>query len=233
MTEFLLRPQLELDNDPSVPYNKCLAIFMVFYYMRCNYLCTEFLKSMEMIMGNFHSLLDMRERILKLYFPISSAQEELTPNQYLAKLADGFLTLIDMRLFYYKFFVRETGHKITLCFSQSKTFYMNKITYSTFAEYFEDMTVKTFHRYYQFRLSMLYTFKLVVPDQENFELAKTIGFIDSNRIDWCFWKENIIKYSFFIHQPETNFLVKRQYDTLIKMKSRYYIFFLNLFTDYR
>ncbi|KAI8073549.1 hypothetical protein BDF21DRAFT_453797 [Thamnidium elegans] len=131
-------------------------------------------------------------RIFKEHGNDYGAQEELTPNQYLAKLADGFLTLIDMRLFYYKFFVRETGHKITLCFSQSKTFYMNKITYSTFAEYFEDMTVKTFHRYYQFRLSMLYTFKLVVPDQENFELAKTIGFIDSNRIDWCFWKENII-----------------------------------------
>ncbi|GAA5804947.1 hypothetical protein HPULCUR_010457 [Helicostylum pulchrum] len=80
MTEFLLRPQQEVDNVPSVPCNKCLAIFMVFYYMRCNYLCIEFIKNMEMIMGNFHGLLDMRELILKLYFPISIVQDELTPN---------------------------------------------------------------------------------------------------------------------------------------------------------
>lgn len=233
MTEFLSRPQKESDSDASVPYNKCLAIFMIFYYMRCNYLCTEFIKNMETIMGNFHGLLDMRELMLKLHFPVSITQEELTPNHYLAQLADGFPTLVDMKLSYYKFFVWETGHKITLCFSQSKSFYMNKITYSTFAEHFENMTVKKLQRYYQFRLSMLYTFKLLVPDQENFELAKTVGFIDSHRIDWYFWKENVIRYPFFVRQPETEFLVKRQYETLLKMKSRYYNFFLNLFTDYR
>lgn len=233
MNKLLLKPQQELGNVPLVPYNKCLAIFMVLYYMRCDYLCTEFIKNMEMIMGNFHGLLDMRELMLKLHFSVSVAQEDLVPQAMLHTLVDGFPTLVDMKLSFYKFGVMETGHKITLCFSKSKSFYMNKITYSTFAEYFENMTVNKLRRYQQFRLSMLYTFKLIIPDQENFELAKSIGFIDSNRIDWQFWKDNVIKCPYFIHHSGQAFLVKRQYDTLASMKSRYYNFFLNLYTDYR
>lgn len=232
MNKLLLKPQQELGHIPSVPYNKCLAIFMVLYYMRCDYLCTEFVKNMEMIMGNFHGLLDMRELMLKLHFPISVAQEDLVSQEMLHTLADGFPTLVDMKLSFYKFGVMETGHKITLCFSKSKSFYMNKITYSTFAEHFENMTVNKLRRYQQFRLSMLYTFKLIIPDQENFELAKSVGFIDSNRIDWQFWKDNVIKCPYFIHHSSQDFLVKRQYDTLTSMKKRYYNFFSNLYTDY-
>lgn len=232
MNNLLLRPQKDVDSSLAVPYNKCLAMFMVFYYMRCNYLCTEFIKNMEMIMGNFHGLLDMRELMLKLHFPVAIDQEELVPRAKLRQLADGFPTLVDMKDSFYKFGVTESGHKITLCFSKSKSFYMNKITYTTFAEHFEDMTVKKLRRYQQFRFSMIYTFKLIIPDLENFELAKATGFIDSNRIDWQFWKENVIKCPLFSHHRNEDFLVKRQYDTLLKMKKRYYNFFMNLYTDY-
>jgi hypothetical protein len=233
MNNLLLKPQKDVDSSLAVPYNKCLAIFMVFYYMRCNYLCTEFIKNMEMIMGNFHGLLDMRELMLKLHFPVAIDQEELIPRAKLRKLADGFPTLVDMKDSFYKFAVMESGHKITLCFSKSKSFYMNKITYTTFAEHFESMSVKKLLRYQQFRFSMIYTFKLIIPDLENFELAKSTGFIDSNRIDWQFWKENVIKCPLFSHHRNEDFLVKRQYDTLLKMKSRYYNFILNLYTDYQ
>lgn len=231
MSKLLLRPQIDDDGALSVPYNKCLAIFLVLYYMRCNYLCAEFIKNMELFLGNFHGLLDMREILLKLHFPIK--QEMLVPRSKLDKLADGFPTLADMKLSFYKFRVNDDGHKMSLCFSKSKSFYMNKITYSTFTEYYENMQAKKLSRYQQFRLSMIYTFKLIIPDQENFELAKSIGYIDSYRIDWQFWKDNVINCSLFFRFRNEDFLVERQYETLSTMKNRYYNFFMNLYTDYQ
>lgn len=231
MRKLLLQPQIDDDGALSVPYNKCLAIFLVLYYMRCNYLCTEFIKNMELFLGNFHGLLDMREILLKLHFPIK--QEMLVPLSKLDKLADGFPTLADMKLSFYKFRVNDDGHKMSLFFSKSKSFYMNKITYSTFTEYYENMQAKKLSRYQQFRLSMIYTFKLIIPDQENFELAKSIGYIDSYRIDWQFWKDNVINCSLFFRFRNQDFLVERQYETLTTMKNRYYNFFMNLYTDYQ
>jgi hypothetical protein len=233
MNKFLSTPQIDDTDTLSVPYNKCLAVYMVMFYMQCNFLCNEFVKNMEMIIGNFHGLLDMREIMLKLHFPLSIAQEDLVASSNYAKLADGFPTLVDMKLSFYKFNVMENGHKISLCFSRSKSFYMNKITYSTFGEHFENMQAKKLRRYQQFRLSMIYTFKLIIPDQENFELAKSVGYIDSNRIDWQFWKDNVIRCPLFNRYKNEDFLVKRQYELLSKMKSRYYNFIMNLYTDYQ
>ncbi|KAI8885830.1 hypothetical protein K501DRAFT_284107, partial [Backusella circina FSU 941] len=76
---------------------------------------------------------------------------------------------------------------------------------------------------------MIYTFKLLIPDQENFKLAKQVGFIDSNVIDWTFWRHNVILK---VSPTEQEFLIESHYKMLLKLKHGYYNFVSNLGNDY-
>lgn len=228
MTKIFLNPQAT-EGDPIVPYNRCLAIFMILYYMRHNFACFAFLKSMHIIMGNFNGLLQVEEMLSLLLVPEKERTEKIVSQETVKKnLEVKFPTLVDMKLAYYKFGVLDDGKYF--CDIRSKSFFMNKITYYTFNESFEGME-DTFIYY---KHSMVYTFRLLIPDEENFKLAQSIGFIDSRRINWQFWRDNVIKYAFptakALHGED--FLVERQYELLRKMKKKYYNFFNNVITDY-
>lgn len=88
---------------------------MVLYCMRCNFLYAEFLKNIELIIESFYGLVDVRELLLKLNFPVTVPQEELISRSSLPKLADGFPTLVDMKLSFYKFVVTDSKRNITKC----------------------------------------------------------------------------------------------------------------------
>lgn len=121
-----------------------------------------------------------------------------------------------MQLSGYKFTILKNNNSFII--AKSKYFFMNKITYHDFAEKYDSDLIKNEFELYFY--SMIYIFKLIIPNEENFILAKSIGFIDSNKIDWIFWKNNVIKRSL----PE-EFMLKHCFVLLKKLKNTYYNFF--------
>jgi hypothetical protein len=128
-----------------------------------------------------------------------------------------------MQSSYYKFVVLDTREDFIS--HGSKLLAMNKISYYDFAEQFDGVK----NEYKNYLQSMIFTFKLLIPDQENFKLAKQVGFIDSNVIDWTFWRHNVILKAATTDQE---FLVEHHYKVLLKLKRSYFNFFSNLGSDY-
>ena len=115
--------------------------------------------------------------------------------------------------------------------SNSKIFCMNKIGYYDFAERYIDVTGEFYVDNYLigYYHTMLYVFRLLIPDDENFKLAKNIGLIESEKIDWEYWKDNVLRNKL----SSNKLLVKKHALMLLKIKNDYYNFTKNLLIDYR
>jgi hypothetical protein len=213
------------------PYNLGCAFFATFYYMRENVLALRIIKSMEMIIGSYNGLV-RGEDVLKsskiLSFKFNNLREKIKFRNF-EHINIGFPCLLDMKSSSYSIKVLENDDEFII--TKPRFFAMNKITYYDFNEKYRkhnpDYVIYTpFVGYYE---TMIFIFKLLIPDEENFILAKSIGFIDSRKINWQYWKEKVIK-----HKIENHRQMKMEHMLiLMKVKKNYYNFINNLINDYR
>ncbi|CAO3633800.1 unnamed protein product [Cunninghamella blakesleeana] len=205
-------------GDYTVPYNRCQAIIMIMYYFKYNQYVIYFMKSMHFIIGNCNGLLDAQDM---LQFPKSM---KVIDYDKASIIESNYPSLADMQRSSYRFRVLYTN--TIFIKSSPKSFSMNRLTYYDFNEQYEDEYIDNDRIAYFY--SMIYTLQLLIPDEESFNLGKSIGFIDSNKVDWYFWRENVISYKL----PK-NMLIHNQFDLLQQIKSDYFNFTKNLLTDYR
>lgn len=224
------------------PYNRAEAFFIVFYYMRQNTIALIIIKNMELLIGNYNGLirgedllktkevfsfnvLTITTSISLFSFKFTDFMDEIRFRN-VAKLFDGFPTLVDMKASSYVLKVLENDDDFIV--SRPRMFAMNKITYYDFAELYIGDNIE--NRYLAFYQTMIFVFRLLIPDEENFNLAKSIGLIESEKINWEYWKKKVIKKSKF----SRNIIATRKHAmTLLKVKNDYYAFIRNLIADYR
>jgi hypothetical protein len=217
MSRFLASTeQSKFGTEDIAPYSKCRALFMVLHYMKRDTACMGLLNNMGLIMGSFNGMVSPEELLLSPSDKFASVRE-------VKRLDHSFPSLVDMQSSYYKFVVLDTREEFIS--HGSRLLAMNKISYYDFAEQFDGVK----NEYKNYLQSMIFTFKLLIPDQENFKLAKQVGFIDSNVIDWTFWRHNVILKAATV---DHEFLVEHHYKALLKLKHSYFNFFSNLGSDY-